>query len=372
MSKRLLTAICSIDIRSVATMKKGSGRGAWTAAEDQLAFFTFGILPFSEVRAGLKLLPNRTPAEVYERFLVIMSNTALQERLLKESRGHLVPSHTVKWQPQELFAAVQVLANDVETDLTNVLSSYPHLFHPTRTPDGVARMCSRLGARESSTISQSQNRYIEFAEGLHQRVRGCEPWVIEKPDLEELTNGTYRIERKRPPAPPAREHPPIVIRDEARVNCVRVADQFPIQLPKRIPKPKKIDKGVDIVAAIRKKAVARLKPKTLAGLIGRRGLIEMEKATVTLGRATPLTHPDIDLSGYCMQSIARIHCEVSLRSDLEFYLKVFARDVLVDGQLFKTGDIVRLRDGCMVDVGVPFIFVENPVMMEKLRETQSE
>lgn len=353
-------------------MKKGSGRGQWTAAEDQHVFFTFGILPFTEVRNGLKLLPNRTPAEVYERFLVIMSNVGLQERLLRESRGHLVSQHRIEWQRQEKFAAVQVLANDVEADLTNVLSSCPSMFHPSRTPDSVARMCARIGAREPRAMNEAQSRYIDFAEALHTRVRGCQPWAIEKPDLEELANGTYKIERKKPPELPAKENPPLSVPDEARVNVVCAVDAYPIRLPEKIAKPKKKkEMDVNIVASIRKKALARIKPKTLAALIGRRGVIEIAKATVTLGRATPLTHPDIDLSGYCMQSIARIHCEVSLRSDLQFYLRVFARDVIIDGQLFKTGDVIRIRDGCMIDVGVPFIFVENPEMIKKLREVQN-
>lgn len=356
-------------------MKKAGGRGPWTAAEDQLVFFTFGILPFSEVRSGLKLLPNRTPAEVYERFLALMSDAALQDRLLKETRGHIVGSHRIKWQPHELFAAVQIPANDPETDLSAVLSQFPWLFHPSRTPDTVAKTCSMRGAREPRAIAESQARYISFAEDLHQRMRAYEPWPIEKPDMEEIASGAYNVPQKEPPKPVPKEHPPMPVRDEARVNAVCAMDVFPVRIPRKlprvpIPKALPVEKQVNIVTAIKEKALAGLKPNVLAVLIGRRGAIHMTKSSVTMGRATPLTHPDIDLSGYCMQSIARIHCEVSLRSDLEFYLKCCARDVIIDGTLFRSGDFVRLRDGCMIDVGVPFLFVENPLMMKKLREKE--
>jgi hypothetical protein len=108
---------------------------------------------------------------------------------------------------------------------------------------------------------------------------------------------------------------------------------------------------------------AHFEPKYIAALFGRNGIEMIQKTIVTLGRISPYAKPDIDLANYRVQSVARVHCAISLRSDLCFYLEVIGRDVVVDGQLFYKGQFVRLNDEAIVDIcGIPFLFFENPML----------
>jgi hypothetical protein len=100
------------------------------------------------------------------------------------------------------------------------------------------------------------------------------------------------------------------------------------------------------------------------------GIEVMGQSKVTLGRASPKTKPDIDLSGYHVQAIARIHCAVALKADFQFYAEVIGPDLIIDGNIFFCGTFVRLHDGSVIDfAGIPLMFFENGEVMSPLRQS---
>jgi hypothetical protein len=130
------------------------------------------------------------------------------------------------------------------------------------------------------------------------------------------------------------------------------------------PAPSRIVRTVTF-AEVRANLRKQFQSNNIAALYGRRGVEMISKTAVTIGRATPQGKPDVDIGGYLMPGIARVHCRISLRSDMAFYLEVIGRDVVVNGNLFYNGQFVSLADSAIVDVvGIPLLFLENPDLRE--------
>lgn len=363
----------------------------WTVREDQMAVFLFGVLPVSELRSKLKLLPRRSPAEIYSRYLEIMSDVSLQERILAEEGEVLAMKSAIKWQPNELLSVALVSANDWESDERSLYTKCPSLYHPSRSPGSMSSICTRFNMKENDGLEQQKKRYLSHADSIRARISDME--------LVELDAAETDPPKKPQPVYTSRISPLPQVMTTAMVNYAR-----PIIEPRFLPiverKEPKLDWQIpslggddsgdlvmpildqespsespegsreNMLTKIKQQARMKMKPNDLAGFVGRMGMTPMTKAVVTLGRATPLTHPDVDLAGYCIQSIGRIHCKVSLKADLNFYLECIGRDVIIDGMLFRHGSKIKLNDGSLIDVGVPLLFVENIDFLEKLREAR--
>jgi hypothetical protein len=294
-------------------------RRGWTAHEDHMAIIIFAVYPFRQIRQALRLLPDRSPGEIRSRFCQVMADPGLQERVIAATGGDVFMHTTIEWEPAELLALAALLHDSHFANPVDAFKRYPHLFHPTRTAAQFLSAARRIGAFAPGALEAQTARYLEWAEEVRARADGRDA-----------------------PAPPA---PRPVYPPQSRFG----------QRAARL-----VDKA-ETLEDMNERVRAKFEPKYLAALVGRLGIEMLGKTKVTLGRATPGARPDIDLGRYRVQAIARKHCMISLRSDRRFYLEVFGRDIVVNGYLFYTGQIIQLKDRCLIDIcGLPFLFFENP------------
>jgi hypothetical protein len=103
-------------------------------------------------------------------------------------------------------------------------------------------------------------------------------------------------------------------------------------------------------------------------LAGVRRTFFCSQASTVIGRSTFTNVVDIDLGALGFPQVARRHAILALYSDLNFYLIVKARYAIVNGERFTDGQIVRLKDLDVVDIGqYVFLFVEHADLMAELR-----
>ncbi|EAY03428.1 FHA domain containing protein [Trichomonas vaginalis G3] len=102
---------------------------------------------------------------------------------------------------------------------------------------------------------------------------------------------------------------------------------------------------------------------TLAILIGQDRNYPINKTTTIIGRKSPKTNCDIDISSNheISSKVSRNHCKLTLSTDFEFYIHVEGSFILVNGILIKKDEIVHLKDYDVLEIGSRlFIFYKNP------------
>ena len=99
--------------------------------------------------------------------------------------------------------------------------------------------------------------------------------------------------------------------------------------------------------------------------------IMINKPSVNIGRKTLFDEDieiDIDLSHFNLKKVSRLHANIRLASDMNFYLTVFGRNAIINGELFIKGKIIQIHNSDVIDLGgFVFIFVENGELMNQLR-----
>jgi hypothetical protein len=345
-------------------------RRNWTARDDQAAIFIFMVTPFLEIKSVLHLLPDRTPAEIHLRFLKIMDNPVLQRRLIDEMHSDIILRHSVAWQPHELLALAAVAAESNRA--SDGFQDNPQLFHPTRTLSSLAKRAARIGAGDRAAVDRQIRKYYEWADEIARRVADLD--LLDVPD-EDDSDSPDESDGTVPPLPPTTsssgsDHPDDT--DEESDDTIG-APELRRQRQARAEKkpPPHLKKRAETSLAVFRGVVERQFQKShFAAFVGRLGIEVMGQSRVTFGRASPKTKPDIDLSGYHVQAIARIHCAVALKADLQFYAEVIGPDLIIDGDLFFRGTFVRLHDGSVIDfAGIPLMFFENGDIMNGLRQS---
>jgi hypothetical protein len=305
----------------------------WTFRDDQAALFIFMVTPFVDIKSVLHLLPDRTAEEIRLRFLAIIDDAVLQQRMITELHNDVILRQSVAWQPRELLALAAIAAESHRA--TAAFQDNAQLFHPTRTLSSLTKVAAKIGAGDRAGLDQQIHKYSEWANEIARRVAGLELVADDdsEDDVPELRSQPQRRGKKNPP-----------------------------------PRFKK--RAETSLALFRGIIERRFQKSQLAAFVGRLGIEVMAQSKVTLGRASPRTKPDIDLSGYHVQEIERIHCAVALKADFQFYAEVIGPDLIIDGDIFVRGTFVRLHDGAVIDVaGIPFMFFENKELMSGLRQS---
>jgi hypothetical protein len=179
-------------------------RQGWSAKEDQLAIIIAAVCPFHDVRQALPLLRHRTPAEIFARYGEIISDDALQQRVIDATGGDVIGHTAIRWQPVELLAMAALLHDGGFARPADALARYPHLFHPTRTPESFRSMARRIGAARPNALEVQIKKYLEWAEELRARVDGSDS---ESGDSSDSADSEEYSESSAPPAPPAERRP---------------------------------------------------------------------------------------------------------------------------------------------------------------------
>jgi hypothetical protein len=340
----------------------------WTVRDDQAAIFIFMVTPFLEIKSVLHLLPDRTPAEIHRRFLEIMGDPVLQQRMIDEMHSDIILRHGVAWQPRELLALAAVAAESNRA--SDSFQDNAQLFHPTRTLSSLAKTAAKIGAGDRTGVDRQIRKYYEWADEIARRVADLE--LIDVPDEGYSDESDDAAPPPSPTPSPSSSDPPEDTDDESddTLSTPTELRQQPQRRAQKKPPPRFRKRGETPLAVFRSVVETRFQKCHFAAFVGRLGIEVMGQSKVTFGRASPMTKPDIDLSGYHVQAIARIHCAVALKADLQFYAEVIGPDLIIDGEIFVHGTFVRLHDGSVIDfAGIPLMFFENGQVMSQLRQS---
>ncbi|OHS99675.1 hypothetical protein TRFO_08312 [Tritrichomonas foetus] len=345
-------------------------RGGWLAKDDQIVFYIFGVCPFLDIKQYLRLMPNKSPADIYHRFIEIMNNPTLQKRLLNEYGNNIIYKSSLKFSETENYV-ISKIAEESPKNCTKFIASYPYLFNPTRPPLTVTKAVTRM-KQENNSISERNKKFTNFVESIHKKATLFEAMnsIKSKSSINSLISNN--------------------ISNITHINTIRAIDGMSTivdSLPSidEPPKPRKklssttpailrdtvssVPKGTRTLEDYEAYIYSQFQDNDLSALFGYLDIHRITKTQVYIGRSSPKIKSDIDLAPYNMQTVCRQHCIISFCSDTKFYLTVLGRDVIINSQLFYKGQIIQLKNRDMIDIGgVPLMFIENPRFRKKLDE----
>ena len=307
----------------------------WTASEDSLIVWLLLVTPFSEfprVLSIIRELQNKRTELFVQRFLEVIRSPELTQRAVAECKPDVICCRTAAWEKREHLSLLRLIHNNNRKCQQHVfLTRYPALFHPSRTAAALTAMAGRLKTKEGSYESGIA-QFREFVKKVSDEAAG-----------KELL-----------PFPGGYEDP--------------VAEVQRILDSEEGPKEEEVKKDEDL-PAVRARVAEMMTPKTFACLVAPGKVKCVRRPRVVFGRESPKCKPDVDLSDMNLQSISRQHCILSLAKDLNFYMRCLGNMIIVNGKVFKKGEIVRIRDADLIDIGgACFVFLENGTLMTSLRE----
>lgn len=310
----------------------------WSPSDDTLVVWILLCCPFSEFQRCIPMLSNRQPEKIVARFLEIIQNPSLIQRVITECRGDIIGYKTAPWSPHENLSLIRLVHNNRKCNHVQFLLKYPMLFHPSRTASSLNAAYVRLKSKDHSSLTEQLNVFNSFVQKVHDE---CQ-------NLDLL------------PFPSEKE-----VQDDPKTVLEKLISPVPVETEE--PQPPNYN-----IETFRESANNRMTKKSFAALVTSATVKTIEKARTVFGRASPKCTPDIDLAEFNLQSISRNHCAIMLAKDLNFYIECLGNMIMVNTQLFNRGAIIQIHDCDLIDIGgVPFIFFENKEILTVLRNSLS-
>lgn len=307
----------------------------WSATDDAVVVWLMLCSPFSEFKrvvASLHELQNKRLESIIPRFLEIMDNPELVQRVNAECKGDIIGYRSATWTRHEQLSLLRLVRNNKKCSQQAFLTKFPTLFHPARSSATLNATYARLRGKEGSFDNQLA-QFESYCKAIHTEVEGKELLPF-----------------------PGGFADPV-----AEVESVLAAERLDADVP-TIEKDETFD-------AIRKRTADLMTQRTLACLVGEGNIRAIRKPKVMIGRSSPRCKPDIDLADLHLQSVSRNHCELFLAKDLKFYLTCHGNMVIVNGTIYKRGQTIRINEKDLIDIGgCVFVFMENLSLMQSLRQ----
>ncbi|OHT01214.1 FHA domain containing protein [Tritrichomonas foetus] len=341
----------------------------WSQSDDAFVVWLLLCCPFSEFQRTIPMLSNKRPEAIVSRFLEIINNPDLIARVNSECRNDIIGYKPIPWTRHENLSLIRLVHNNRKCNHSQFLLKYPMLFHPSRTASSLNATFVRLKSKDHSTISEQHNQFNASVEKIRDECQGLNllpfPGIFDignsstndnKSDqsayLESINNGSANPE------------------DEAYRNTIKGEIEKLLAFP---TKEKDDEPQPDFsIETMRAKAYEKMNKRSFAALVTSGSVKLVEKCRTVFGRASPKCTPDVDLAEFNLQSISRIHCAISIATDLSFYAECIGSTVIVNGVSFSKGKFIKLNDGDMIDIGgAPFVFFENRELMNNLRNTRT-
>jgi hypothetical protein len=302
---------------------------SWTDEEDAYCVWSFFMNPIGSLCDYTTPPPGKTISQMLDRFRVIMSSKPLQTRVLNHCRGDIIRYRRARFTPLEDFAIANAQRLLRTTNPMKILEGFQHGFHLSRSPDSI------LGRM---TLQQS---------------RGVNAWNVQHTLYQRFKNG--------------------ILKDFPAEQLVAIPTTVDdIAQFARDPSPDapsfRTEQFFDTVGQLHDHIQPRFGRCDFYALRGRGQPFFCSRAHITIGRRTPSNSVDVDLSVFGLRQISRVHARITMCIDLNFYLDVVGRFVIVNGVVVRNGNVVKLRDRDVVDIGTyVFMFVEHVALMEQLR-----
>jgi hypothetical protein len=259
------------------------------------------------------------------RFREILASHDLQRRILLHCHHDLVRFRLVHFTTVEDFATAKANVLFNNPTLSTTLEVFGPYFHLSRSDRS-------LQAR----VTLNQSRGMDPDAPIQAHLRFSRAIASEIPDPSEAPI-KLRIEDVRPHVWP---------------SMVTAATDFVTVR--------------DLAAYVE----GQFRPTDLFALVGKGRPIISPRAFCVIGRSVGTNNPDLDLGADGYKGVSRRHATIALYSDLEFYLTVLSKYVIVNGFVFQMGEVVRLKQLDVIDIGhFPFIFFEHQTVMAELRAT---
>jgi hypothetical protein len=302
---------------------------SWTDEEDAYCVWSFFMNPVGSLCDYTTPPPGKTISQMLDRFRVIMASKPLQKRVLEHCRGDIIRFHRVRFTVLEDFAIANAQRLLRTTNAMKILEVFGHSFHASRSSDSI------LGRM---TLLQS---------------RGVNVWSVQHTLYQRFKNGILK------------DLPP----EELVSIPTTAADIAPFTHNPSVDAPGfYTEQFFDTVGQLHAHIQPRFARCQFYALRGRGKTIFCSRVHTTIGRRTPSNSVDVDLSVFGFKQISRLHATITLFTDLSFYLEVVGRFVIVNGVVIRNGNVVKLRDGDVVDIGMYlFMFVEHVALMKELR-----
>jgi hypothetical protein len=295
----------------------------WTAEEDTYCVWSFFMNPVGQLCDHTGVPNNRPVSSLQLRYSQIMSSSALQDRVVQYCHGDVVRFRRVKFTKLEDYAFLNAQRLLHTTNAAKILEMFTSCFHPSRSVSSVA------------------------ARANLNSVRGVQSWSAQYAIYCKLKNSIAKDV-------PDEELVPIATRPADLVPFVRKSGSM-----------LRPENFFEAVGQLSTHIQPRFSPCDFCALRGPGKAIFIAKAKVTIGRRTHSSVVDVDLN---LKKVSRVHAVISFCTDLRFYIEVLGPMVLVNGELFVTGNVVRLNHGDVVDIGTYVcMFVEHVDLMDKLR-----
>jgi hypothetical protein len=300
----------------------------WTPAEDAALVWLILCCPFTEFsRCWSRELPGKKPETAVPRFLEILASPDLVHRVNNDCRQDVICHKTAPWTRHEHLSLLRLVASNAHCNPVHFLKDFPMLFHPSRTSALLTSTNSRLSSKDNC-FESGVAQFREFVSKIREEAVGKEPATIE-----------------------------LTVDD---VEAVLAAEANPPDEP--------VPAAALTVEGLRARANEQITPKDFGALVGAGPVRVLKKAKTVFGRGSPKCKPDVDLADLNLQSISRLHCTISLATDLHFYARCDGTVILVNGLVFGKGATVRLNDRDIIDIGgACFVFFENQALLEQLR-----
>jgi hypothetical protein len=298
---------------------------SWTAEEDAYCVWSFMMNPICGQTEHSRIPAGRAPRDLLPRFHAILASRALQERVL----GHcdVVRLHRVLFSPLEDLAIAKAQRCLRTNNGEQILEAFGPWFHASRSPSSVVSRICLHQMRGAGSWSAQLQAFQRFRDAVAQRTAGAP-----------LADVAARAEDIEP-------H----LLDE-RLEPVRRAPVF------------------ESVGQMRAHVQARFAQSDLFALRGPGRAVFCAHAVTTVGRRTAAAEADVDIGPFAGKGASRVHATISFAWDMQFYLEVGGRLVIVNGAVFTAGKTVRLRDLDVLDIGgYVCVFVENAKLMGELR-----
>lgn len=306
----------------------------WSSNDDACVVWLCLSCPFSEFGKQITILNERTPKEIVERFITILNSKELTERVNKECKNDILSFRQVPWTKEETYQLIRLCTENKKFNPRLFINKYPNLFHPSRTPSTLQTAYDKTKARGQATHDMQASIIKKFHDDISALVKSHE--LLPFPGLDE-PNATINN----------------IIKEETGVSTEKAeSSEF----------------SYDVIA---QRVAGRWTNKIFAALVGLGEVRMISSTRVVFGRASPKRRPDIDLADLNLQSISRLHCAITLRLDLNFYLQCIGPMVIVNGSVYMKDSIIKIKDRDVIDIGgAPFVFFENKDLLAQLRSTK--
>jgi hypothetical protein len=302
---------------------------SWTDAEDTYCVWSFLMNPIGGITDHCRMPPGRQIRDLLPRFREIIASPLLQERVLAYCGGDIVRLHRVMFAPLEDFAIAKVQHYLHTTNGETIIDVFGPYFHLSRSPASVFSRIALQVTRGSNSWSTQLQAYQRFKDLIYQK-----------------TSGTQLVEISTKPE-----------------------DIEPALLDEKL-EPLKRAVLFDTVGQMYAHVQERFSESDFFALRGSGKAFFCSRACTTIGRRTAADPIDVDIGEFAGKHASRLHATISLAWDMAFYLEVIGRFVIVNGSVFPTGKIVKLRDLDVLDIGTYVcMFMENVNLMAELRAT---